>query len=322
MTIESVYRMNKTAAVLAVFTWTAAAAFSFSAAAQGEDVSENYIQEQVHITVPGMEGSSRILWVSDMHVCCYPDDPDVNEDSRQALQERYEFLRDQDGVPSAENWKLLSSCIDSYDADYVVFGADMADYASEANLKALQEGMSKIQTPWMYIRADHDYARWYSSMGLKRMRKLHRQIAPQDPVKAVRFDDFTLVGLDNTTTAVSEETLQQFSGICEEGRPVILCMHVPLDQPDAREGDTLAAASRAAWDDRILCWGDGDEYDISSYSTMKQLYDIVCAPDSPVIAVLAGHLHLTWDGELTSSCREHVFSAAYEDYIGLITVSG
>ena len=322
MTIESVYRMYKTAAVLAVFTWTAAAAFSFPAAAQGEDVSENYIQEQVHITVPGMEGSSRILWVSDMHVCCYPDDPDVNEDSRQALQERYEFLRDQDGVPSAENWEFLSSCIDSFDADYVVFGADMADYASEANLKALQEGMSKIQTPWMYIRADHDYARWYGSMGLKRMRKLHRQIAPQDPVKAVRFDDFTLVGLDNTTTAVSEETLQQFSRICEEGRPVILCMHVPLDQPDAREGDTLAAASRAAWEDRVLCWGDGDEYDISSYSTMKQLYDIVCAPDSPVIAVLAGHLHLTWDGELTSSCREHVFSAAYEDYIGLITVSG
>ena len=43
---------------------------------------------------------------------------------------------------------------------------------------------------------------------------------------------------------------------------------------------------------------------------------------APIIAVLAGHLHLTWDGELTSSCREHVFSAAYEDYIGLITVSG
>ena len=271
MTIESGYRMYKTAAVLAFITWTAAAAFSFPAAAQGEDVPENYIQEQVHITVPGMEGSSRILWVSDMHVCCYPDDPDVNEDSRQALQERYEFLRDQDGVPSAENWEFLSSCIDSFDADYVVFGADMADYASEANLKALQEGM---------------------------------------------------VGLDNTTTAVSEETLQQFSGICEEGRPVILCMHVPLDQPDARDGDTLAAASRAAWDDRVLCWGDGDEHDISSYSTMKQLYDIVCAPDSPVIAVLAGHLHLTWDGELTPSCREHVFSAAYEDYIGLITVSG
>ena len=182
--------------------------------------------------------------------------------------------------------------------------------------------MSKIQTPWMYIRADHDYARWYGSMGLKRMRKLHRQIAPQDPVKAVRFDDFTLVSLDNTTTAVSEETLQQFSAICDEGRPVILCMHVPLDQPGARDGDTLAAASRAAWDDRVLCWGDGDEYDISSYPTMKQLYDIVCAPGSPVIAVLAGHLHLTWDGELTSSCREHVFSAAYEDYIGLITVSG
>ena len=58
MTIESVYRMYKTAAVLAFITWTAAAAFSFPAAAQGEDVPENYIQEQVHITVPGMEGSS------------------------------------------------------------------------------------------------------------------------------------------------------------------------------------------------------------------------------------------------------------------------
>lgn len=277
--------------------------------------------EEVFVTIPGMEGECSLLWVSDMHLCAGADDPDVTDEHRQDAQERYEMLRSPSGTAANDSWELLSGRIDSYGADYVIFGADMVDYASEENYSRLQEGLDRLNTPWIYIRADHDYGRWFSDMGIKKMRKLQRSIAPQNKLWTVRFDAFTVAGLDNTTTAIADETLEEFRALCNEGKPVILCTHVPFDT-GSEDCAGLAALSESGWDDRVLCWGDGDEYDTSQGGNMKEMLDIITAPDSPVCAVLAGHLHQTWDGSLTDSCTGHVFSAAYEDHIGLITVSG
>ena len=320
------------AAVLVAATGTAAAVFSQCDTWRAESIQDQFSEEHMRVTIPGMEESCTILWISDMHICSYPEDPDVTEENMPAAQERYELLRDDVGSTSLENWDYLSASVDSSGADYVVFGADMVDYASQANLDALREGLEKVRIPWMYIRADHDYGRWFTDMGIKEMRKLHRKIAPQNKIWVQRFEAFTIVGLDNTTTAVTEETLQQFTEICEEGKPVILCTHVPIDQRKnvsvsgqsgaLGENVTLAEASRAGWGDRVLCWGEGDEYDASEGTVMGRLMDLIYAQDSPVIAVLAGHLHLSWEGNLTDTCVEHVFSAAYEKHIGIITVNG
>lgn len=279
------------------------------------------VVEEVHVTVPGMEGTCSLLWISDMHICLGSEDPGVSKEHLEEVQERFDLLQNASGTPACETWELLSERIDSFEADYVVFGADMLDYVSKKNLECLADGLDGIKTPWMYLRADHDYGRWFGDMGIRKMRKLHRRIAPQNKLWTKRFEAFTLVGLDNTTTAVTEETLQEFRAVCGEGKPVILCTHVPFDT-GSEDSKELAELSRKGWGDRVLCWGDGDAYDTSSGGTMKELISLICAPDSPVCAVLAGHLHFTWEGALTDTCTGHVFSAAYEDHIGLITVSG
>ena len=329
MTGKMLYHICKAAAVLFMTAVTAAAPFhSVSGQETAEEKGQTlYTQEEVHVTIPGMKGSRKILWISDMHIFSYPDDPDVETQYQEEAQERASVLRNAEGTTSSENWEMLSSRIDSCGADYVVFGADMIDYVSAANLKALEDGFANIKTPWMYIRADHDYGRWYVDMGLKKMRQLHREIAPQNMIWVQRFEEFTLVGLDNTTTAIDAETLQEFREVCREGKPILLCMHVPVDQREGSQetadaGETLAQASRRNWGGQVLCWGEGDEYDTLTSETMRELMDMIYEQGSPVAAVFAGHLHLTWDGSLTESCTEHVFGAAYEDYIGMITVSG
>ena len=288
----------------------------------GGDSSDYVPQtESVHVTIPGMEETRTLLWISDLHLSSGPEDPDVTPEHRGEAQERYEMFRSGTGLASEETWKLLSKTIDSCGADGVIFGADLLDYVSQENLEKLEEGLGSVTTPWMYLRADHDYGRWYSDMGIKRMRKLHRRVAPQNRLWIMRFEDFTAAGLDNSTTAVSEETLEEFRLLCEEGRPVILCTHVPFDS-GRNDSSSLADLSRELWGDRGLCWGDGDDYDTSGGGCMKELLELITAPDSPVCAVLAGHLHTTWEGMLTDSCMEHVFSPAFDDRIGVITVSG
>lgn len=277
--------------------------------------------EEVQITIPEMKETHTLLWVSDMHICSGASDPDVTAQHREEAGERYEMMRNAASVPAEETWRALSRQIDSYDADYVIFGADMLDSFSEENLEKFREGTESIQTPWMYLRADHDYGRWYSDMRIRKMRRLHRSVAPQNKLWTARFEDFIVAGLDNTTTTISPETLEEFRLLCEEGLPVILCTHVPFD---SGEGDcgTLVTLSKQLWGDRVLCWGDGDLYDTSGGGCMKELLDLITAADSPVCAVLAGHLHTSWEGQLTETCLQHVFSAAFEDHIGIITVSG
>ncbi len=291
--------------------------------ATGQDEADRYEPkaEEVCITIPGLDKAYTLLWVSDMHICTGGNDADVSADHAEEVEQRHEMFCSASGRQSQETWNLLSDQIDDIGADYVIFGADMVDYASRENLAVLQDGISKISTPWMYIRADHDYARWYGSMEIEQMRELQREIAPQNKIWVERFDGFTLVGLDNTTSAVSEETLAQFQEVYEEGIPIILCTHVPFDtgSEDARK---LAEISKECWGDRVLCWGDGDECNTAKAPTMKAILEMIMAPDSPVCAVLAGHLHTSWDGSLTDTCRGHVFSAAFEDSIGIIKVSG
>ena len=277
--------------------------------------------EEVHITVPGMSEKRTLLWISDLHLNSGAQDPDVAAEYQEDAASRYEMMKDAAGLYAEEIWPYMSGNIDSFGAEYVILGADMLDYVTAGNLDKLKEGLEEIQTPWMYLRADHDYGRWYTKMGKKKMRELHRIVAPQNKLWIARFPEFTVAGLDNTTSAVSGETLEEFRQLCEEGLPIILCTHVPFDS-GRNDSSSLAQLSRDLWGGRVLCWGDGDEYDTSGGGCMKELLDLITAPDSPVCAVLAGHLHSSWDGALTDTCIEHVFSAAFEDWVGLITVSG
>ena len=48
---------------------------------------------------------------------------------------------------------------------------------------------------------------------------------------------------------------------------------------------------------------------------------MIYAKDSPVKEIVSGHLHFTWDGDITESTRQHVFSPAFQK-IGVITVKG
>ena len=40
--------------------------------------------------------------------------------------------------------------------------------------------------------------------------------------------------------------------------------------------------------------------------------------DTSVVEVLAGHLHGSWDGNLTEQVRQHIFEPAYLGSVGII----
>ena len=76
---------------------------------------------------------------------------------------------------------------------------------------------------------------------------------------------------------------------------------------------------RYVWQDRALVWGTDCTYHPDRNT--REFMDMIYAADSPVKEILCGHLHFSWDGAVTETTRQHVFSPAFEKKIGVVTVS-
>ena len=122
------------------------------------------------------------------------------------------------------------------------------------------------------------------------------------------------------------EGLEKIKEAANTGKPLILLTHVPI-QPLG--DDSLSDMSKEVYQDRALIWGRNPNLthyfpteDTPNGIATGELLDMIYAEDSPFTEVLCGHMHFTWDGQLTEKVHQHVFSAAFDRHMGIITISG
>lgn len=273
-------------------------------------------EESFAIHISGLKNTYKFIFVSDLHIIVENDE--ISPESLGNVQERHEIFQSADGKHASELWEELPDYFNSQHADAILLGGDMIDYASTANINALKAGIEKMDAPLLYVRADHDYNP-YNCKGLdrKEMDKLHESIDGYEELPIIEFKDLCVVGINNSTEQISEQQLKKFREVADIGKPIILLTHVPLK---SKIDASLSEKSKKAWQDRALIWGEGCTYEPNDNT--KAFLDLVYAADSPVKAVVCGHLHFTWEGKLTENCFQHVFSAMYPGKYGVITVDG
>ncbi len=275
---------------------------------------KGYNVKTVNVKIDGA-AKTKILYVADYHICI-PDGEVAESDLETVKQRSGGLFMNSKGEKSADRWEKFAKDLDAYGADLIVFGGDMADFSSEANLDCLKKGLDLLETPYMYIRADHDSEPYYLNGTTKETcRERHNALCPNDAVMSVEFDGFTVVGINYSTSQMTKEGLDEFKRIAATGKPILLMTHVPLE---SRVDFSLSTKSLENWGNRELFWGAGSYY--KPNATTTEFLDIVFAADSPVKEVFAGHLHFDWDGMISETVHQHVFDAAYYDNIGEITV--
>ena len=298
------------AAAALLFTMSATGC---GASAGGDETFESLTlqREEVHVSVPGMKQTLRIAYLSDLHVL-YADES-VDPERRAEVEGRVQSFANGRQVSSADQWPLWVAWLNREKPDYVLFGGDMVDYASGANVSALQEGLDALQVPYMYLRADHDTEPFYLLQG--------QGVAPAgtdsgNGVFVQEYDAVILVGWDNATSQLSEAGYAAIEEAFGRGKPVVLVTHVPIEP---QEDTSLADASRAAFGNRSLLWGFGDNYYYPEGAT-RDLLRLIYAEDTPIVEVLSGHLHFTWDGAINARVHEHVFGPAFQGCAGIVTI--
>lgn len=278
-------------------------------------VSAETVFDEKEIEIPGLQKEYTIAVVNDQHIIV--EDGDYAKEKEEEVDSRYGLFCNEEGVHSSDAWQGIVEDVNNLQPDGVVLDGDMIDFFSQANLDCLMGGLKEIEAPAMYLRADHDLASWYSdNLTSKEINKKEKAAWEMDSVMVQDYDEFLVVGINNNTSQISKKGLKKIKEVWQQGKPVILAMHVPLQ---SQLSDDLDKASKEAWQDRALIWGNKDCYYEPNERTQEFL-DMVFAEGSPVVAVIGAHLHFAHEDQLNDKIVQYVFDASYKGTVGVITV--
>ena len=266
----------------------------------------------------GLQKEYTILTLNDLHMEAM--DITVMEPYRQIVHERYAGFCSGTGVKNIDMWNGLSSIIDSYQADGVCFLGDMIDYNSDTTVDLLGIGMEEISAPCMYLRADHDLGIWYTDgmLTIEDAIANSSNVAPWSDIYVQDYEEFFIVGWNNSTSQLTEVGLQQAKEIFEQAKelnkPIILLTHVPINslidvglETQARQYDSQG---------RAKLWGRDCLYQPDQVT--EEFLEMLVADDTPVRAVFAGHLHFPYAVNIRENVPEYVMEPAFYGGIGVI----
>lgn len=272
-------------------------------------------KEELTVVIPGLRKEYNFIFISDLHIIVESDE--IASENLEIVSQRMEKDTLCLGRPASELWKQLAEALDKCNVDAVLLGGDMLDFASTSNISCLKSGLDKIETPVIYVRADHDYAPiWCDGLTAEDAVRLQKEIDGYDEIAFLEFEELCVVGINNSTGNISASAVQRIKEIIDLQKPIILLTHVPLDSVLDKG---LAQKSLDGWGN-VLLWGAECNY-VPDGNT-RELLDMVYEENSLIKEVVCGHLHFSWDGYLTEFSHEHVFSPANEGKIGIIRVRG
>ena len=280
--------------------------------------------DEIVVEIDGLEREYTIAFVNDLHMITDHASGDVTEDNMAVVRERYETLAvTEDGVFAEYLWHEVIKYLNYNDFDAVIFAGDMLDYCSNSNIIALKSGLKELKYPsdkLMYIRSDHDYGGWYGGSGFTDSNGFSLQTLVLDgdaTEKVIEFDDFIIVGINQSYRNVSEHAREVIDRNIARGKPVIIATHVPFYSDVDSSLEELSMEVR----NKIYYWSkDGVNY-VPDGET-QALIDAMYADDSNVEQIVAAHMHASWDGYVTDRLKEHIFAPAFQGNIGIIYVTG
>lgn len=294
--------------------------------------------DEVTIEIPGLTQSYTLAWVSDLHLTSdFEPADDVMAEHVETIKQRHDALFINSDAEtgavtySEELWpeiiKYLNYTeIDGKRLDGIIFGGDIMDYCSRSNLDLFLKEYQNLDTsiPLLYIRADHDYGFWYGGNVFTEpmAEALHKDIAGGDELnqKYLDFGEFVVIGVNRSNKDMSQAQYDiiksQYDKAKQENKPVIAVTHVPYESQDGKFKEfSMEVKGKVYYWSYFLQEGNN----IPNVVT-RQYLDEIYAEDTPVVKVLAGHMHAGWDGMITPQVSQHIFAPAFQGNIGIIHV--
>lgn len=282
-----------------------------------EESQHNYDIQDETIVIPGLSKNYSYLYLTDAHtvVLNEEDSEQVNEYATQRLEE-FTFQNQYTSKEQFDNWMEYMKKLN---LDGLLLGGDIIDSPSKGNLEYLQIELSQISIPYLYNLGNHDWTYpWEYMTDLSKttyLPLLSPMLQDSPAIQTLENDEFIIVAVDNSSNQINDEALQEYKEILNMKKPVILMLHVPLLT------QSVLTKAKETWPSGVVL-GGGNYGGIYPDEVSTEFIELTTQDNSPVVAVLAGHVHFYDKDMINDHIVQIVGGAAYEGKGILLTLTG
>ena len=283
-----------------------------------ENYNEKFIHpEKIEITARGAKKSYRFLHISDAHVAvAYENASDADKAMAEEQSKRWSLGE----LTSTESFEEILKYVRRIRPDALLIAGDGVDYFGDANAEYMKDRLTALQNegiPTLYAYGNHEGASYREQIpDYRAYYYLYTDLMGDDPsFQVMDLGDLILVSVEDSTRQITEGQLEKMKAVCavakEREISVILLMHVPI------YCDEIAPRVLKIW---------GPSFMIGSLAedspTVHAFCDLVKAEDTPIAAVLSGHIHFSQKGLVAPGRMQYVSAPAFEGFVYDITVKG
>lgn len=275
-----------------------------------------HVGEEI-IEVSGVEGEYTFLFLTDTHMVV-PDEQDSDKVEKYS-ELRFDEFQNEEDIASAEQFEQWMTYANEQEVDALLLGGDIIDYPSAANVEHLEENLKKLQAPYLYALGNHDWTfpwEYMTQYGEETyLPMLEPYMQSDSSFHELEFDDLIIVAVDNSANQVDPEAMEEYRNILKKGKPVILMLHVPLLT------QSVLTKAKETWSSSVVL-GGGNYGGIYPDEVSSEFIELTTAADSPVAAVLAGHVHFYDKDQINDHIVQIVGDGGYKGEALLIRITG
>lgn len=272
---------------------------------------------EIVIKVPGIDKEYDYALINDMHL--FIGDEEIIEEKNSLVVSRINDFSF-DGRTAAQNFDLWISNLDDRRISGLILNADIIDQMSYSNLNHVANVLSRVKVPYMYLQSDHDLATdWTdpSEENYKSIQSIQEQMDFNREIYVFEEEKFIVLGINYSWRNISESALNEIKTIFDKNKPIIIFTHVPYD---SLVSDQLRELSKEKKNDKVLLWGTRGDNFYYPNEYMLEYLNMISDENSPVIAIVAAHLHENFETYFSENISEYITGTSYSGVRTLIRI--
>jgi hypothetical protein len=200
-----------------------------------------------------------------------------------------------DGIEAWDRFDALMDEARKGDYDIVLLGGDIVDSAMYASIDFVEGRLEKLNKPYLYSMGNHDFEygdEYFSAKAYKEYLPRLKELRDGTPYQIREYEDVTVFTADDDNNQIAGEVLEAYKKEAAKGKPMVLVLHVPLEPVtgskallkhcEEKYGETPDGRSK------LFIGKNG----CRPNSVTQEFIDNVLSDKSPVVLILAGHIHL------------------------------
>ncbi|MBR5514841.1 MAG: S-layer homology domain-containing protein [Clostridia bacterium] len=285
----------------------------------------------VDIKIEGLTKNYKFLHVSDAHLTL-TDETDLPEVIAHQKDRGVAFdAQVTDGVKKEDRLANAYKYAEAEGCNSIFLTGDIIDTPSNGNIAYLESLVKGSSVHSAYVLGNHDWTFSYNpdeyQSGAQRgehIPKFQRVFDKyeedgsedlwEDYVDIYEYDGLAVVAIDNSNNQIPNSATAILQNYASKNIPVILLLHVPISVP------TMVQDVSAMWG-RDICLGAAN---LAPNATTQRFINYLKSAESPVKAILAGHIHMDHVDDISSNndTVQYTLGATYQGAARIFNIHG